>query len=161
MSQPRPTATLPLPAFVLPSCRSLSLWANPCAPDGLYSFGARWANAHFPAFWQYAIRPLDDFIFLADFYFLGIFSQEMSRGGGRNESKLKYFMPLYAFLQRPAPDGVGFKSDIDVTFPLCLSCSALPLMGAFSFWQLLHFFYILLHSHTPIHLCICYCINCV
>lgn len=97
---------LPQRSHALPlSCRpAVPCPCEPCpAPSGLYSFGARWANAHFPAFWQYAIRPLDDFIFLANFYFLGIFSQEMSHGGGRIGSKLKYFMPLYAFPAAPCP----------------------------------------------------------
>ena len=100
---------LPQRSHALPlSCRpAVPCPCEPCpAPSGLYSFGARWANAHFPAFWQYAIRPLDDFIFLADFYFLGIFSQEMSCGDGRIDFTGFPNCPSMPFQQLPAPDAL-------------------------------------------------------
>jgi hypothetical protein len=37
------------------------------------------------------------------FSVFGIFLHELSHGDGRIESKLKYFMPLYAFPATPCP----------------------------------------------------------
>ena len=94
---------LPQCSHALPlSCRpAVPCPCEPCpAPNGLYSFGARWANAHFPAFWQYAIRPLDDFIFLAFFCMKWAVVVE-----GLSQNKIFHALSM-PFQQLPAPDAL-------------------------------------------------------